>query len=90
MNAIRLTILLAMTVVSLHFGSWYETHYTREATVIVVDDSSVTVVDNCGYVWNFEGTDFHVDDRVKLSMNTMNTDSDIFDDAIENAEIINK
>jgi len=90
MNTIRLTILLAMTVVSLHFGSWYETHYTREATVIAVEDSVVTVVDNCDYVWQFEGTDFRVDDKVKLSMNTMNTDSNIFDDAIEDAKIINR
>lgn len=90
MRGMRTIIFLAMTIFSLRLGSWCETHYTREATVIAVEDSVVTVVDNCDYVWQFEGTDFHVDDKVRLSMNTMNTDSDIFDDAIEDAKIINR
>ena len=39
--------------------SWYETHYTREATVIDVTDDIITVVDRCDYTWSFEGDGFN-------------------------------
>lgn len=68
--------------------SWYETHYTREATVIDVTDDVITVVDRCDYTWSFYGNGFNVDDEVKLMMNTMHTDSNIFDDEIEDVKIV--
>lgn len=70
--------------------SYVETHYTREATVIEVTNNIVTVVDKCGYLWDFEGDGFKPNDEVKMTMNTMHTDSNIYDDKIENVKIINK
>ena len=84
------TILIMIIVVMFCWGSWYETHYTKEATVIDVTDNTITVVDKYDHTWSFEGDGFNVDDKVKLMMNTMHTDSNIFDDEIEDAKIINK
>lgn len=70
--------------------SWYETHYTREAIVIDVTDNIVTVIDKHNNTLSFKGDGFNVDDEVKLTMNTMHTDSNIFDDEIEDVKIINK
>ena len=79
--------LMIILVVIFCWCSWYETHYTREATVIDVTDNIITVVDRCDYTWSFEGDGFNVDDEVKLMMNTMHTDSNIFDDEIEDVKI---
>ena len=83
-------ILIMIIVVMFCWGSWYETHYTKEATVIDVTGNIITVVDKHDYTWSFEGDGFNVDDKVKLTMDTMHTDSNIFDDEIEDAKIINK
>ena len=82
--------LMMIVVVMFCWCSWYETHYTREATVIDVTDNIVTVVDKCNNTWSFKGDGFNVDDEVKLTMDTMHTDSNIFDDKIEDVKIINK
>ena len=83
--------LMMIVIVMFCWCSWYETqHYTREATVIDVTDDIITVVDRCDYTWSFEGDGFNVNDEVKLMMNTMHTDSNIFDDEIEDVKIINK
>lgn len=82
--------LMMIVVVMFCWCSWYETHYTREATVIDVTDNIITVVDKCDYTWSFEGDGFNINDEVKLMMNTMHTDSNIFDDEIEDVKMINK
>ena len=82
--------LIIIVVVMFCWCSWYETHYTREAIVIDVTDNIITVVDRCDYTWSFEGDGFKVDDEVKLMMNTMHTDSNIFDDEIEDVKMINE
>ena len=86
----EIIILMMILVVIFYWCLWYETHYTREATVIDVTDDIITVVDRCDYIWSFEGDGFNVNDEVKLMMNTMHTDSNIFDDEIEDVKIINK
>ena len=82
--------LMMIVVVMFCWCSWYETHYTREATVIDVTDNIITVVDKYDHTWSFEGNGFNVDDEVKLTIDTMHTDSSIYDDEIENVKIINK
>lgn len=90
-RAIIKNVTLMMIVVAMFYWcAWYETHYTREATVIDVTDSIITVVDKCDYTWSFEGDGFNVNDKVKLMMNTMHTDFNIFDDEIEDVKIINE
>ena len=82
--------LMMIVVIMFCWCSWYEAHYTTEATVIDVTDNIITVVDKHDHTWSFEGDGINVDDKVNLTMDTMHTDSNIFDDEIEDAKIINK
>lgn len=79
-------IIIMAIIIIFCWCSWDESHYTREATVIGIIGNTVTVMDECGYTWAFEGNDFNVNDKVKLMMNTMHTDSNIFDDKIEDVK----
>lgn len=83
---IKNVIIIIAIVITFCWCSWDESHYTREATVIGIIGNTVTVMDECGYTWAFEGNDFNVNDKVKLMMNTMHTDSNIFDDKIEDVK----
>ena len=81
-------IVTTMFVVLFLVCSWYETHYTREAKVTQVSNNVVTVVDGCNYVWQFNKEGLKVNDKVKLTMNTMNTDTNVLDDTIEDVIVI--
>lgn len=65
----------------------YESTYTRTAEVTEVqNDSLVTFTDPTGNDWDYyfeDGTDLEVGDSVKLIMDTMHTDSNIYDDEIK-------
>ena len=65
----------------------YESTYTRIAEVTEVqNDSLVTFTDTTGNDWDYyfeDGTDLEVGDNVKLIMDTMHTDSNIYDDEIK-------
>jgi hypothetical protein len=87
---IKNVIIIIAIVIIFCWCSWDESHYTREATVIGIIGNTVTVMDECGYTWAFEGNDFNVNDKVKLMMSTMHTDSNIFDDKIEDVKMINE
>lgn len=65
----------------------YESQYTRQAVVTHVDGYEVTVEDNCGYIWIFEGSIFSPGDEVVLYMNSMGSIDYIEDDIIERVEI---
>lgn len=67
--------------------SWYETHYTKEATVYLVQDDIVKVVDDSNNYWEFESEGFHEGDKVEMLMDTMHT-LDIHDDEIQKVYII--
>lgn len=75
-------ISLFIVILCFYFCSFVETHYTREGIVVENNDNLITVKDECGYLWDFEGNDFKVNERVKLTMDTNHTDSNIFDDKI--------
>ena len=89
-KTIKNITLIMIVVVMFCWCSWYETHYTRETTVIDVTDNIVIVIDKYNNTLSFKGDGFNVDDEVKLTMDTMHTDSNIFDDEIENVKIIKK
>ena len=82
--------LITIVVIMFCWCSWYETHYTKEAIVIDVTDNIVTVIDKHNNTLSFKGDGFNVDDEVRLTMDTMHTDSNIFDDEIEDVKMINK
>ena len=89
MRQIIINIVTMMIVITMFcWCSWYEAHYVREATVIDVTDNIITVVDESEQSWQFKGNGFKVNDRVRLTMNTMHTDSNVLDDVIESAKII--
>lgn len=82
---------LALAVIaSFCWGSWYETHYTRKAIVTNIVNNVVTVVDATDNEWQFEKEGFSINDEVELYMNTMNTNSNIYDDVIEDAKKYSK
>lgn len=89
-ETIKSIALLLIIIACFCVGSYVETHYTREATVVKVANNIVTVVDKCGYRWQFKGDGFKLDDEVKMTMDTMRTDFDISDDEIQKVKIINK
>ena len=65
----------------------YESTYTRTAEVTEVqNDSLVIFTDATGNDWDYyfeDGTDLETGDNVKLIMDTMHTDSNIYDDEIK-------
>ena len=81
------TIIITVIMLTMFYAStWIETHYTRKATVIEVNDNIVTVVDDTNNFWSFEGTEFNVNDKVTMTMDSMNTDLNIYDDEIIDVE----
>ena len=86
---IVITIIVMITVIVMYgYCAWHETHYTRDAIVIEIEDNTIVVVDTTDNVWEFEGTNYKINDNVKMVMNTMHTDSNIYDDEIEKVTII--
>lgn len=79
-------VLIITMIIIFCWCSWFEVHYTREATVTAVAGEEVTVVDTNGNEWMFIGNEFNVNDNVKLIMNTMHTELNIYDDVIEDVE----
>lgn len=65
--------------------SWYENHYNKKATVISVYENIVTVKDDQGEEWEFEDNEkrYIKDDVVIMTMNSMGTIDNIYDDKIE-------
>lgn len=59
----------------------YEAHYTREVTVVSVQDNQVTVEDNQGHLWSFIGEDCEKDQELTVVMYDNHT-SKIADDEI--------
>lgn len=63
----------------------------KRSIVIGIIDNIITIIDKQrDHAWLSKGDDFNVDDEVKLIVNTMYIDSNIFDDEIEDVKIINK
>lgn len=65
----------------------YESTYTRQAVVTDVENNSlVTFTDTTGNDWDYyfeNETSLKVGDSVKLIMDSMHTDSNIYDDEIK-------
>ena len=70
-------------ILMLSFCSIVETTYTRKATVTKVKNNIILFEDNCGHVWEVNGYDFSVGDKVKLIMDNNHTDFNINDDIIK-------
>ena len=81
------TVLAVMVGIAVVGGvGTYENTYIRTAKVIEVQiDNLVTFVDSTGNNWDYyfkDGTNLEVGDNVKLVMDSMHTDRNIYDDEI--------
>ena len=80
-----LTVMLGIAIIG-GVGT-YESTYIRTAEVISVqNDSLVTFTDSTGNDWDYcfeNGTNLKTGDNVKLIMDSMHTDSNIYDDEIK-------
>ena len=77
----RLLVLIAI-LLFIGFIGHIEAHYTREVTVIEVQDQEVTVKDKQGNLWCFNGTDYTVGQELVVVMYDNHT-STIYDDIIK-------
>lgn len=75
-------ISLFIVILCFCFCSFTETHYTKNAIVTNVNQNLITVKDENGYLWEFEGEGFEEDTEVKLIMDTNHTDSNTLDDKV--------
>lgn len=89
MRMIRDLLITIAILIGIAFCSYYEVTYTREATVIRVEDEKVFAQEREGYIWDFYGDGFSIGDKVELIMDTNNTDSMIKDDIVKKVRKIN-
>ena len=79
-----LTVMLGIVIIG-GIGT-YESTYTRTAEVVEVNNNLATFIDATGNDWDYyfeDGTNLEVGDNIKLIMDTMHTDSNIYDDKIK-------
>ena len=79
-----LTVMLGIAIIG-GVGT-YESTYTRTAEVVEVNNNLVTFTDSTGNDWDYcfeDGTNLKTSDNVKLIMDSMHTDSNIYDDEIK-------
>ena len=82
MKRTLITIALAIALFgAVALGQSYEAHYTREVTVVSVQDNQVTVEDNQGYLWSFIGEDYKKGQELTVVMYDNHT-TKITDDEI--------
>lgn len=71
-------------------GGYIETHYTREAKVVSIENEIIVVEDKIGMLWEFEGDSFEINDDVKMKMFNNYTDETIKDDEIISIKRVDK
>lgn len=82
-KTLQFIICVLIFVLLFCFCSIVETTYTRDVTIIQVDDSLVIAKDLDDQVWRFYGHGYFIGQEVTLVMNTNHTNSNIKDDLIE-------
>lgn len=87
MKKSRLMLMIVCVFVFFCLCSYVETNYTREATVISNNNNNCIVEDKAGNQWKVN-LSCNVNSKVKLYMNTNNTDSNINDDTIKRIKVI--
>lgn len=82
-NIIKNFLIVLTLLVIVCWVMRFDTYYTRQAKVIEVNDTIITVQDTCNNVWQFEGNNYCIDDQVILTMDANHTDFNIYDDIIK-------
>lgn len=60
----------------------YVDSYSREMTVLSVNENTVSLVDNYGELWRVETEDLVKDQKVKVELRANHTEYDLSDDVI--------
>ena len=84
----EVVVALMVVVVLPSMAGYVETHYTRDAVVVCVNDDEVIIDDTTGNEWSFYGTGYREGDTVKVKMFTNYTDSNIYDDEIVDVKVV--
>lgn len=80
-RVITTTIITVIIILTISLLNTLESRYTRDVTVKSVEETTITVEDNKGYVWEFNGDDYKVGQHIIVVMNDNHT-SNIYDDEI--------
>ena len=60
-------VAMAIFCIGLSVISYYETHYTMQATVVDIEtNDTVLIEDTTGNLWAFEGKGFKINDEVNV------------------------
>lgn len=80
----HVALMLLVIVTTIMITSHIESHYTREAMVQSMEDSTVVFVDNMGYTWEAVDVENITEGQtVELKMFTNHTNDIIHDDIIK-------
>ena len=82
------TITIFVLMLSMFFVKNYTTHYTMDAIVIGVENNKVLIEDDTNNIWEFEGTDYTLNDVVAVTFYTNETDNTRDDDIITQATVL--
>lgn len=90
MFIVELVIVLNMFIILPGVMGYSENHYTREATVICVNNNNneVIIEDAEGDRWCFYGTGYTRGDDVRVKLTTNCTSTDTQDDEVTDVKVI--
>jgi 23S rRNA maturation mini-RNase III len=94
MKMMRYLMIAILIIVFINKLNYMSTHYNRYGKIINVENEEIIILDttNNEWVWILNNNDNNIYTRgqnIKLIMNNNNTDETIYDDIIENIELIN-
>lgn len=69
-------------------AGWLDTHYNATMTVVSINNDTITLKDLNNDFWDFKGTDFKLNDKVKVTIYDNTTSHYKYDDEIVSAKRI--
>lgn len=81
---------IIMFLVPVGIEGTLEDRYTNFGTIIEIEDEAILVEDYTGNVWEFEGTGFKINDKVKITFSANHTDNTRKDDKIIKVKKVEK
>ena len=75
-------IIISLILIAILLMGIVQTYYTRKATIVDVQNTTIIVEDKIGHRWEFKGEDYNIGEHITLVMNTNSTENYISDDKI--------
>lgn len=69
-------------VCTMALAGWLDTHYSATMTVVSIDNDTITLKDWNNDFWDFKGTNFKLNDKVKVTMYDNTTSHYKYDDEV--------